>query len=171
VTTVVLPSPPATTGLRPTPLEIPTPTGVQLVTPPGRDNQLVALLAGAAIVLIVAPLLVWRWRAGGVATDQASMTGILYLFDHETCEARTEILRGGAQQLEVRRRPLGLAPSTANNQDGAGIGQVWLGADGLMLRDAAIAEATALVHDRLYALAGGAVTLRYRSASMAQQRR
>jgi hypothetical protein len=101
-------------------------------------------------------------RAGA---GQPAMMGVLYLFDQETREARTEILRGNTQRREIRRRPLSLSEATADEQSGTGIAQVWPGADGPMLRDAEGGEGTPLIHDRLYALAGGAVTLRYRSTN------
>jgi hypothetical protein len=123
---------------------------------------LLALLVAALLVAALA--LALRKRRGRRPAHAPSLSGIVYLFDQETREARTAILPGDAQRLEVRRRPLRLEALATGEPPDAGIAQIWPTAAGPLIRDAAAKEALPLLHDRPYALAGGAVVLRYRSA-------
>jgi hypothetical protein len=149
----------ATLGPAATVATTPDSPGTQPATPPTLDLRLVAWLIGVALLLGLAVLIVRRRNRRRTA-EQPPITGILYLFDQETREARTEIVRGGAQ-LDVRRRPLRVA-TVAAAEASQGIAQIRPSSDGLLLYESAADAAVPLVHDRLYALAGGVVTLRYR---------
>jgi hypothetical protein len=122
----------------------------------------VAGLLGAALLISLAALGVRR-RIRRPSTPPA-ITSVLYLFDQETREARTELVRGSAR-LDVRRRPLRVAVVATAVEIDQGIAQIRPSSEGLLLYEPATEAAIPLVHDRLYALAGGAVTLRYREPS------
>jgi hypothetical protein len=119
------------------------------------------VLAVAGLLLVAA--LVARRGSGQRSAPSARSIGIVYLFDQETREARTALLPGDTRRRDIRRRPLGLVVEPNGEPSGAGIAQIWATADGLMIQDGTAPAATPLLHDQTYALAGGAVVVRYRS--------
>jgi hypothetical protein len=153
----------AVTRVSPTAVLPPAPPDAQLSIPALGDRRSVLLLAAAAL-LIAGVVVLARSRARAVGW--APVAGVLYLFDQETREARTAMVRDDPQPLVVWRRPLRVA--ALDRQDDRGVGEIRRAADGLVLYEVAADTAAPLVHDTLYTLAGGAVTLRYRSMNGAR---
>jgi hypothetical protein len=122
----------------------------------------IVLLVGVVVFLIMAAIAIRGRRVRYGAASQPSLAGIVYLFDQETCEARTEILPDDVRRLHIRRQPLGLAALPSDAPGGASIAQIWSTDNGLVIEDLTAPGPTPLTHDRPYTLAGGAVILRYR---------
>jgi hypothetical protein len=161
-------APMATTARRevlPTAAAIPVPLDTQRGASSIGERHAILLPAGVA-ALLIAVLLLARRRTRAAAAGTSPIAGVFYLFDQETREARTEMLRDDPRPLVVRRRPLRVAALGA--EQGAGIGEIRRSVDGLVLYETAADTTAPLVHNTLYTLAGGTVTLRYRSMSGAQ---
>lgn len=128
-----------------------------------------ALLGSLALLLAGAGGLLWRRRRR--RARPAGLSGVVYLFDQETREARAVTLLGMGAPLAIRRHPLDALPSAALGQASGAIARIAL-VDGrpALQSDLASTEAAPapLRHDQIYPLAGGVVTLRYRGPDAAR---
>jgi hypothetical protein len=159
--------PPAAATAAPSPVPSVALVAVQHADP-GASGTLIndrraPMALGVMIALAILALLIRRLlRRRRLPVPQ--LHGVLYLFEPATREARTIALPGGAIGVEIYRRPLHAVPISATGGASAAIAQIQATAGGPVLfeGDAPNAQPILLEHDRPYALAGGAVTLRYR---------
>lgn len=153
----------------------PAPTAGDVATPPQGSTQyaptpaapfstwLLPALALAAALCCGLAIVVWRRRAPATP----AIAGIVDLFDQGTREARTEFLPAGAGVFEITCTPLRLTAPGAREQAGVAVARLLVTAEGVALEDltpsSGTADAIPLQNDTPYRIAGGAVTLRYRS--------
>ena len=126
------------------------------------SDMRVLVVLGAAIALVIVALRRWRWLRRRVP-PAPQLRGVLYLFEPATREARTIALPGGATGVAICRRPLSAVPISDTGGAGAAIARIQATARGpvLLEGDAPTAPPILLERNQPYALAGGAVTLRY----------
>jgi hypothetical protein len=174
-------SPPATTQPLATPTQ-PRPSTVQDISsfsegtvapasgvsaPPStapRWSLLGPALAAGALTFVLLALALMRARRRTDAELAQMLSGVLYLFDRETREARTVIFSENARAIEVRRQPLAVVALPSQEQRGIAIAQLLSTPEGPALRDLAGADDTLLTlqHDSAHVIAG-VVELRYRA--------
>ena|GEM_PF-4568813 len=125
------------------------------------------LVPGAALLLgtLLLDMLFWRRHAHRQQTLPPPLTGMILLFDQDSREAHTEVFVGAPSMVEVQRHPLRVVAVPTSTPSDRAIARIQATTAGMLLHDvtaSAVPEPVRLQHDQRYALADGAVTLRYR---------
>jgi hypothetical protein len=125
------------------------------------------LVPGAALLLgtLLLGMLFWRRHAHRQQTLPPPLTGMILLFDQDSREAHTEVFVGAGAMVEVQRHPLRVVAVPTSTPSDRAIARIQATTTGMLLHEvtaSAAPEPVRLRHDQRYALADGAVTLRYR---------